>query len=215
MPEISHEKTYAERVASVYEKVKKELGEENASFLNEIVRGASLLDEDTEVLSKIEALDIDVIRNEIERLKTISKNMMQQLNVDSVYEAFEKTLQGGRSKLKIWKDDRYEDIMVSKEEEKLLPWGGEIRFGGKEERLKGMFTIVKDVNIDFNDGVPSINGHIFNNIVRFVDQTLPDITNDRWDGLWWKGKWSLARDESGKPLRGGPDNKLYMKQVPE
>ena len=82
------EKTYAERITAIYEKVKNSLGEERAKLFNEVVRGASLLDEDKNLLTQIDSLDMGGLDIEVSKLEEIVEGMKRQYEASSIYEAF-------------------------------------------------------------------------------------------------------------------------------
>ncbi|MCB9800642.1 MAG: hypothetical protein H6773_00500 [Pseudomonadales bacterium] len=153
-------RSYAQRVTTQYKRISRLLGEQKANFFNEFIRGTSLLDP-TEMgfLSQVEQLldsDLEEIINTTEK---DYHRFIEQFNANSVYNAFEKIAEGGRTKIYIWRDGKYKLVNVNEKLEKELPWAGEIKVGGPDQAIRGIVGIAKNYDIRLGNNSVEINGH--------------------------------------------------------
>ena len=126
------------------------LGKDKAHFFNEFIRGASLLDENEHgFLSKVETVSDDELYIFIEEFEDSYKKFMDQFKATSLYNTFEKILETGRTKIFIWRDGEYQQIDIDENDQKILPWAGEIHVGGPKPSMIGIVGIAKDYNIVF------------------------------------------------------------------
>ncbi len=163
MPEtIQQERTYAERVTGIYKRIQNDSGENKAKAFNEFVRGASLLGgAENKFLDQIENMETEELREVVDKYEQIEDGLKQQYKTNTVYEAFEKVREAGRTKLFLWQDGKYNEVDVPDEDKEGLPWAGEIRSGGPSPAVTGIVGVGQDYDIKLLSGSIEINGHRF------------------------------------------------------
>lgn len=157
------ERPYAQRITDAYKRVLREFGIEKAMMFNEFIRGASLLDGvDRRLLVQIENLSLEEMTKFIKKLETEGEEMRRDYKAETLYEVFEKIAAIGRTKLFIWKEGKYQEIRVSEDEKKYLPWAGKIQSGGPEPpSIIGTVLVAEDLKLVLGPTAIVINGHVF------------------------------------------------------
>lgn len=158
MREIEGERSYASRVTDIYRRVETQFGREKAEVFNAVLRGAGLLDEDNRFLCEVENTRPEDLGPYVKGAMNFNSSYCEVFGDKSIDDFFQRVANEGRTKLYIWNGDEYQQVLVEKDEEKFLPWGGEIKCRYLTRIMKGV-VYFKDISL--HDDMIVCDGHTF------------------------------------------------------
>lgn len=169
---------YADRITAQYNQVLELTDSQTAQLVSDYLRGISVIEPNNVLLSLMEQAPVEEYKHIISFIKKISPELITEYAASSITDAFEKILEGGKTKVLIWEkptgktillpdgkeeflvtEGHYREAILHPEEHEFLPYGGKIFIGGPTPKVDGV--VGNSLIINTTSTTLEINGHAF------------------------------------------------------